>query len=349
MSRARLTHQRSVSADPAASRGARPCARSGEGRRQDRHHRARHRARLRGQGRAPRDPPAGPLSSRTLRGQAGRSARLPQLRAEELFQRADTSISRRRSTTTLALAERIKPMVADVPRLLYEAQRAGNNLLFEGAQGTLLDVDHGTYPYVTSSNCVAGAARAGAGVGPQLLHYVLGITKAYTTRVGLGSVPDRARRRHRQASGRARQRVRFDHGTAAALRLVRRGGAQALDSDQRRLGTVRDEARRAGRHGRRCRLGIGYRVDGERLDILPFGAEVLAECEPVYEEMPGWSGKHSRRHALRAIAGRSAALPQAHRGNLRSAGRHDFDRCGARGDHRAAPSVRMTAGLRTGD
>src|SRR6187551_705892 len=85
---------------------------------------------------------------------------------------------------TLALAERIKPMVADVPRMLYEAQKAGKNLLFEGAQGTLLDVDHGTYPYVTSSNCVAGAACAGAGVGPHLLHYVLGITKAYTTRVG---------------------------------------------------------------------------------------------------------------------------------------------------------------------
>src|SRR5207253_1670639 len=90
---------------------------------------------------------------------------------------------------TLALAERIKPMVADVPRLLYEAQQAGDNLLFEGAQGTLLDVDHGTYPFVTSSNCVAGAAAAGAGVGPSGLHYILGITKAYTTRVGSGPFP----------------------------------------------------------------------------------------------------------------------------------------------------------------
>src|SRR5450756_2437854 len=91
--------------------------------------------------------------------------------------------------TTLALAARIKPMVADVPSMLYEAQKAGKNLLFEGAQGTLLDVDHGTYPYVTSSNCVAGAACAGAGIGPHLLHYVLGITKAYTTRVGSGPFP----------------------------------------------------------------------------------------------------------------------------------------------------------------
>src|SRR6185436_2861898 len=84
----------------------------------------------------------------------------------------------------LALAPRLVPLVADVPRALYHANRQGKNLLFEGAQGSLLDIDHGTYPYVTSSNCVAGAAAAGAGVGPQHLHYVLGITKAYSTRVG---------------------------------------------------------------------------------------------------------------------------------------------------------------------
>ncbi|MFA6903500.1 MAG: adenylosuccinate synthase, partial [Gallionellaceae bacterium] len=90
---------------------------------------------------------------------------------------------------TLALADRVKPLVMDVPRALYEANKAGQNLLFEGAQGALLDIDHGTYPYVTSSNCIAGAASAGAGVGPQTLHYVLGITKAYTTRVGSGPFP----------------------------------------------------------------------------------------------------------------------------------------------------------------
>src|SRR6266571_3864112 len=89
----------------------------------------------------------------------------------------------------LALAPRLKPLAADVSRALYEANNAGKNLLFEGAQGALLDVDHGTYPYVTSSNCVAGAAAAGAGIGPQMLHYVLGITKAYSTRVGAGPFP----------------------------------------------------------------------------------------------------------------------------------------------------------------
>src|SRR5207245_7708066 len=90
---------------------------------------------------------------------------------------------------TLALAPRLAPLVADVPRALYEANRSGKNLLFEGAQGSLLDIDHGTYPFVTSSNCVAGAAAAGAGIGPHHLHYVLGITKAYTTRVGGGPFP----------------------------------------------------------------------------------------------------------------------------------------------------------------
>ncbi|MDX1668643.1 MAG: adenylosuccinate synthase, partial [Limnobacter sp.] len=89
----------------------------------------------------------------------------------------------------MALAPRIKAMVADVPSLLQKANEEGQNLLFEGAQGALLDIDHGTYPYVTSSNCLAGAASAGAGVGPQKLQYVLGITKAYATRVGSGPFP----------------------------------------------------------------------------------------------------------------------------------------------------------------
>ena len=90
---------------------------------------------------------------------------------------------------TLVNVPRIRPMVADVSSVLYAASKSGANLLFEGAQGSLLDIDHGTYPYVTSSNCVAGNAAAGAGVGPNMLHYVLGITKAYTTRVGSGPFP----------------------------------------------------------------------------------------------------------------------------------------------------------------
>ncbi|HYA66187.1 MAG TPA: adenylosuccinate synthase, partial [Burkholderiaceae bacterium] len=91
--------------------------------------------------------------------------------------------------STLRLADRIKPMITDVSYRLHEAMGRGDRLLFEGAQGTLLDVDHGTYPYVTSSNTLAGAAACGAGIAPQQLHYVLGITKAYATRVGSGPFP----------------------------------------------------------------------------------------------------------------------------------------------------------------
>jgi adenylosuccinate synthase len=189
---------------------------------------------------------------------------------------------------TLALAERIKPMVADVPRLLYEAQKAGHNLLFEGAQGTLLDVDHGTYPYVTSSNCVAGAAAAGAGIGPDNLHYVLGITKAYTTRVGSGPFPtelddDVGRQLASRGNefgattGRPRRCGWFD--AAALKRSIQINGVSGLCVTKL---DVLDGMEKV------C-LGVGYRVNGVPRDILPFGAETLAECEPVYEEVPGWS------------------------------------------------------------
>jgi adenylosuccinate synthase len=189
---------------------------------------------------------------------------------------------------TLALAERIKPMVADVPRLLYEAQKAGQNLLFEGAQGTLLDVDHGTYPYVTSSNCVAGAAAAGAGIGPHNLHYVLGITKAYTTRVGSGPFPtelDDAVGRQIASrgnevgatTGRPRRCGWFD--AAALKRSIQLNGVSGLCVTKL---DVLDGMEKV------C-LGVGYRLNGVERDILPFGAEILAECEPIYEELAGWN------------------------------------------------------------
>ena len=120
-------------------------------------------------------------------------------------------------------AQALKPMIADVSRELHETYNAGGNLLFEGAQGTLLDVDHGTYPYVTSSNCVAGNASAGAGVGPGMLHYVLGITKAYCTR-GQRPLSDRVglgKRRHPWLPHEHhRCRKRRDHGPRASLWLV---------------------------------------------------------------------------------------------------------------------------------
>jgi adenylosuccinate synthase len=189
---------------------------------------------------------------------------------------------------TLALAERLRPMVADVPRMLFEAQAAGHNLLFEGAQGTLLDVDHGTYPYVTSSNCIAGAAAAGAGIGPQQLHYVLGITKAYTTRVGSGPFPtelddDIGRQLASRGNevgattGRPRRCGWFD--AAALRRSIQINGVSGLCVTKL---DVLDGMERVS-------IGVGYRVNGLHRDILPFGAESLAECEPVYEEVEGWS------------------------------------------------------------
>jgi adenylosuccinate synthase len=189
---------------------------------------------------------------------------------------------------TLALADRILPMVGDVPRLLYEAQASGKSLLFEGAQGTLLDVDHGTYPYVTSSNCVAGAAAAGAGVGPGGLHYVLGITKAYTTRVGSGPFPteledDVGRQLASRGNefgattGRPRRCGWFD--AAALKRSIQINGVSGLCVTKLDVLDGMEEVR----------LGVGYSCRGGQSDILPFGAEMLEECEPVYESLPGWS------------------------------------------------------------
>ncbi|HXF67639.1 MAG TPA: adenylosuccinate synthase [Burkholderiales bacterium] len=187
----------------------------------------------------------------------------------------------------LRLAERIKPLVADVPRLLHEAQRAGHNLLFEGAQGTLLDVDHGTYPYVTSSNCVAGAAAAGAGIGPQHLDYVLGVTKAYTTRVGSGPFPtelddDIGRQLASRGNefgattGRPRRCGWFD--AAALKRSVQLNGISGLGVTKLDVLDGMETVQ----------LAVGYRVNGRTSDLLPAGADALAECEPIYEEVPGW-------------------------------------------------------------
>ncbi|HEU4622569.1 MAG TPA: adenylosuccinate synthase [Burkholderiaceae bacterium] len=188
----------------------------------------------------------------------------------------------------LAYAERLSPMVADVSRLLYEANERGENLLFEGAQGSLLDVDHGTYPFVTSSNCVAGAACAGAGVGPQRLQYVLGITKAYTTRVGSGPFPtelfDDVGKRIAEigkefgsVTGRPRRTGWFD--AAALRRSVQLNGVSGLCVTKLDVLDGFESVR----------VGVGYKVDGRTVDILPFGAENVEGCEPVYEEVPGWT------------------------------------------------------------
>jgi len=193
---------------------------------------------------------------------------------------------------TMSMAERIKPMVADVSRLLFEVNKAGNNLLFEGAQGTMLDIDHGTYPYVTSSNCVASAAATGSGVGPQMLHYVLGITKAYTTRVGAGPFPTEldddvgkllAKRGNEfgATTGRPRRCGWFD--AVAMKHSIQINGISGLCVTKL---DVLDGVET-------LRIGVGYKLSkNEKKEvlgsILPIGADELAHCKPIYEEMPGW-------------------------------------------------------------
>ncbi len=192
----------------------------------------------------------------------------------------------------LAAAEQLRPLMADVGYRLFNANRAGANLLFEGAQGTLLDIDHGTYPYVTSSNCVAGNAAAGSGLGPGMLHYVLGITKAYTTRVGSGPFP-----------------TELDMDTPGSV-------GHHLSTVGQERGTVTGRARRCGWLDAAAlkrsmiingisglcitKLDVldglpeilictGYKLGGQMLDVLPLDADEIAACEPVYETLPGWT------------------------------------------------------------
>ncbi|NLR75393.1 adenylosuccinate synthase [Leeia aquatica] len=203
------------------------------------------------------------------------------------YYKADTVDFQKVLDESLAFADRIKPMVADVSRELYELAQAGKPILFEGAQGSLLDVDHGTYPFVTSSNCIAGAASPGAGVGPQMLQYVLGITKAYTTRVGSGPFPTElfddtgaylAKRGNEfgATTGRARRCGWFD--AAALKRSIQLNGVSGLCVTKL---DVMDGMET-------IQLCIGYEMNGVRYDILPFGAELVADCKPVFEDMPGW-------------------------------------------------------------
>ena len=188
----------------------------------------------------------------------------------------------------LALGEAIAPMVGDVAAAIQRARARGESLLFEGAQGALLDVDHGTYPYVTSSNCLAGAAAPGTGIGPHLIDYVLGIVKAYTTRVGTGPFP-----------------TELTDETGATL--ARRGNEfGSVTGRPRRCGWLDIPALRRsfqlnGVNGQ-CITKLDvldglpeicictrYAIDGESVDLIPTGADQVARCRPVYETLPGWN------------------------------------------------------------
>ncbi len=189
----------------------------------------------------------------------------------------------------LAMRDRLMALVTDVPEQLHRIRREGGNILFEGAQGTLLDIDHGTYPYVTSSTTTSGGAASGAGVGPRDLDYVLGITKAYTTRVGAGPFPSELFDDVGQhlgekgaefgtTTGRARRCGWID---AVALRR-----AMLINSVSGLCITKLDVLDGLDT----VSICTGYRVEGELLATPPVGADRTAEVEPVYEDMPGWSG-----------------------------------------------------------
>ncbi|WP_129141095.1 adenylosuccinate synthase [Modicisalibacter coralii] len=188
----------------------------------------------------------------------------------------------------MTMAEELRPMVCDAVSLVHEIRKAGENILFEGAQGSLLDIDHGTYPFVTSSNTTAGGTATGSGVGPLYLDYVLGITKAYTTRVGSGPFPTElfdefgrhlAEKGHEfgATTGRPRRCGWFD--TVALRHAVQINSVSGICLTKL---DVLDGLEN-------IRVCVGYRSkDGERLDT-PVDSEGYEAVEPIYQDLPGWS------------------------------------------------------------
>ena len=190
----------------------------------------------------------------------------------------------------LQYAKQMKSMVIDCAETLATAQSNGAKLLLEGAQGTLLDVDHGTYPFVTSSNTTAGSAATGCGIGPRCIEYILGITKAYTTRVGAGPFPteleDEAgqymgERGHEfgATTGRKRRCGWFD--AVAVKRACALSSVSGLCITKLDVLDGMEE----------IKICVGYKLDGEQITRLPTGAEQFSRCVPVYESCPGWSGQ----------------------------------------------------------
>lgn len=190
---------------------------------------------------------------------------------------------------TLELGEMIKPMLTDVGEELQAYQQNGDNILFEGAQGALLDIDHGTYPYVTSSNTTAGGAATGTGVGPLAIDYVLGITKAYSTRVGNGPFPTELDDGYGEhlgvkghefgaTTGRKRRCGWFD-----AVSMRKSAQLNSLTGICLTKLDVLDGLDKIG-------ICTAYKINGQLTDVAPLGADQYAACEAVIEEMPGWDG-----------------------------------------------------------
>ncbi len=191
---------------------------------------------------------------------------------------------------SLRLGEQIKSMLADVSEQLYKYQAQAKNLLFEGAQGALLDIDHGTFPYVTSSSTTAGGAATGSGIGPLDLDYVLGITKAYSTRVGNGPFPSELNDENGDylgakghefgaTTGRKRRTGWFD-----AVAMRKSAKLNSLSGICLTKLDVLDGLEKIG-------ICTAYRLNGEVTETAPLGADQYEQCQPIIEEMPGWTGK----------------------------------------------------------
>ena len=187
----------------------------------------------------------------------------------------------------LQAAEAVTPITADVTQILQDLTEEGGSILFEGAQGTFLDIDHGTYPFVTSSNTVAAAASIGTGIGPRDLDYILGIVKAYTTRVGAGPFPtelfdDDGRHlatvgaEFGATTGRPRRCGWFD--AVALRRSIVNSSVSGLCVTKL---DVLDDLETV-------QICVGYQIDGKPIAGLPVVADRFAECKPIYEELPGW-------------------------------------------------------------
>ena len=243
----------------------------------------------------------------------------------------------------LSYVERVRPLVSDITQTLAALRAQNANVMFEGAQGAMLDVDHGTYPFVTSSNTTGGFAATGTGIGPRSFDYVLGIVKAYTTRVGAGPFPtelfdeygehlSRVGHEFGAVTGRKRRCGWFDavalrrsiiHSSVSGLCLTKLDVLDGLDSLQ---------------------ICVGYQGSGSNGVVSkepPLFADAFAEVEPVYEEMPGWKESTIGLTSYGALAEKRPRLPRTAPGTRGHSYRHHLHRPRSRPDHRAAASVRL--------
>lgn len=186
------------------------------------------------------------------------------------------------------MVPKLKPLRADVAALLADYREAGKNIMFEGAQGTFLDVDHGTYPFVTSSNTTAGAASIGSGFGPRYLNYILGISKAYATRVGSGPFPTELH----DDIGKKLAEVGNEFGSVTKrprrcgwLDMVVLRRSMQLNSFSGLCITKLDVLDGF----KKIKICVGYKLNGKEIKLPPIETDDFAKCEPIYEELPGWN------------------------------------------------------------